>query len=32
MGARLNTRIYCEAVFLLGCVAAIALAGDMNLG
>jgi len=30
--ARLNTRHYCEAVFLLGCVAATLLSGHMNFG
>jgi diguanylate cyclase (GGDEF)-like protein len=30
--ARLNTRHYCEAVFVLGCAAAISLSGQMNLG
>jgi len=29
---RLNTRHYCEAVFVFGCAAAIALSGQMNLG
>ncbi len=32
MRARLNTRHYCEAVFVLGCAAVIALSGHMNLG
>ena len=32
MRPRLNTRHYCEAVFLLGCAAAVALSGQMNFG
>jgi diguanylate cyclase (GGDEF)-like protein len=30
--ARLNTRHYCETVFVLGCAAAVALSGQMHLG
>ncbi len=32
MHARLNTRHYCEAIFVLGCAAAVALSGHMDVG